>query len=101
MIKQSSRAIPGALVLAAFVAACASPSPASLITSSPDNVSVAISAQGAKDVEGSLAAAGGIATKECAKSKKSAKLDRTETVGDGMVAHFDCVGGDASAKPTS
>lgn len=81
-----------AAMLAAFVvlAACSSP-PGKIVTSSQDQVVVSISKRDAQNLDTALASAGKLATKECRKSGKTAKLNRSEDAAEGVIAYFDCV----------
>jgi len=75
-----------ALIACLALGACASAG--SVVTSDADGV--AISKQDSRDLNKALAGAGDKASGHCKKFDKSAKLDRTEGVADGVVAYFDC-----------
>lgn len=89
MLRAASRVI---FVIAAglYLTACSS-SPGKVVTSTEDEVVISISKGDAKNVDTALQSAGEIATDECKKSGKMAKLDRSEDAAGGVVAYFDCV----------
>ncbi len=87
MIRVLSTLLGGFVLL--VLAGCASDP--DLVTATPSDVTVAISADSAEEIDEALASAAHEAGDACLKFEKIPKFLRTVEAADGLVAHFSCI----------